>query len=126
MDGLIDLSWRIYPASALMFGGLILAVLGFRLAAEALRRPPYGPATSLTLLRGFRFAVIGIALVNAGAAWQWQVLWPLVFALVFLGEEMVEISFMIATVRRARRRVVHHAAGTPLRRQLIAEKTAIG
>ncbi len=114
MDGLIDLSWRIYPASALMIGGLALAVLGFRLAVKALRRPPYSPASSLTLLRGFRFAVIGIALVNAGAAWQWQVLWPLVFALVFLGEEMLEISFMIATVRRARRQVVHDAAGTPL------------
>ena len=126
MDGLVDLSWRIYPASALMIGGLALAVLGFRLAAEALRRPPYGPATSLTLLRGFRYAVIGIALINAGAAWQWQVLWPLVFALVFLGEEMLEISFMIATVRRARRRAVPSEARTPLRRQLIAEKTTIG
>ena len=126
MDGLTELSWRIYPASALMLGGLVLAVLGFRLAANALRRPPYGPGTSLTLLRGFRFAVIGIALANAGAAWQWQVLWPLVFALVFVGEEMLEISFMIATVRPARRQVVHNAAGTPLRQQLIADKPAIG
>ena len=123
MDGLIDLSWRIYPASVLMIGGLVLAARGFRLAAGALRRPPQGPASSLTLLRGFRCAVIGIALANAGAAWNWQLLWPLVFALVFFAEELVEISFMIATVQRDLRRVVRNEAEAALRRQITTAKT---
>ena len=126
MNGLVDLPWRIYPASVLMISGLVLAVLGFRLAAGALRRSPWGPASSLTLLRGFRCAVIGIAVINVGAAWNWQVLWPLVFALVFVGEELVEISFMIATVQRDLRRLAQNKAGALLRRQLTVEKTAIG
>ncbi|HEX2172020.1 MAG TPA: hypothetical protein VHL09_06200 [Dehalococcoidia bacterium] len=104
MEELLNLPWRHYPASVVMLGGAALAAYGFRLAVNALRRPPLGPARSLTLLRGFRFAVIGIALVHAGAAWNWQVLWPLVFALVFVGEEMLEISFQIATVRHDLRR----------------------
>jgi hypothetical protein len=115
MDGLIDLSWRIYPAFGLMIGGLAQAILGLRLAAAALHGPSQNPTSSLTLLRGFRYLVIGIALAHVGAAWAWHLVWPLVFALVFVGEEMLEISFMIATVQRGRRRVVHNEVGASTR-----------
>lgn len=105
MEEFFSQPWRVYPAASLIIGGLIIAFIGSKLAYGAIRIPRSGPATSLDLLRGFRFMVIGIAVAHLGAAWAWLVVWPLVFALVFIGEEMLEISFMIATVRRSRRRL---------------------
>lgn len=116
---LLSGDWRVFPATLLLIGGVLLASYGFALVYRAIHgQPRFGPANSLILLRGFRIAVIGIAIANVGAAWMWLVLWPLVFALVFIGEEMLEISFMIATVRQSQRGPVSFRRNVPPRGSL--------
>ncbi len=100
MDALVDLSWRLYPAAVVMAMGTVLLVWGIRLEVQGLRRPTGDPEHILSLVRGLRLSILGLSVVGLGVAWIWQVLWLLVLSLVFVGEEMVEISFVLFVLRR--------------------------
>ena len=55
-------------------------------------------------IRGFQFAVGGLALVAVAAAWVWRQPWLLVLALGILGEEMLETSRILTALKRGPRR----------------------
>ena len=100
MEALTDLSWRIYPASVLMALGAAILFSGMRLEVEGIRRPTGDPTKMVTVIRGFRFAVIGVALAGLGASWNWHITWLFVLSLVFGGEEVLESSVMLLILRR--------------------------
>ena len=103
MDALIDLSWRLYPAALLMAAGFTLAARGtlhFRRGFE----PPFdGPSRVLAGVRGFRRAIIGLAIAGIAAAWLWQIDWILVLSLVIGGEELLESTLHIQALGMAER-----------------------
>ena len=100
METLTDLSWRIYPASALITLGAAILLSGIRLEVEGIRRPTGDPIKMVTVIRGFRIAVIGMALVGLGAAWNWHITWLFVLSLIFGGEEVLESSVHLLILRR--------------------------
>lgn len=102
MDALIDLSWRLYPVALLMAVGIVIAALGLRREIDGIRRPMRDPAKVLTFVRGFRLAIIGLALASVGAAWAWHLTWLLVLALVIGGEETLEGTIIIFALTRGR------------------------
>ena len=102
MDALVELSWRLYPATALVALGLLLATAGVRRCRLAFHRPLAASMHPLGWMRGFRLTVIGLAVVGVGAAWLWQLGWLLALSLAIGGEETLESSIAIAALRRAR------------------------
>lgn len=73
METLTDLSWRVYPASALMALGVAIFFSGIRLEVEGIRRPTGDSMKMVTVIQGFRIAVIGVAFAGLGAAWNWHI-----------------------------------------------------
>ncbi|MEE9325038.1 MAG: hypothetical protein V3U90_05770 [Dehalococcoidia bacterium] len=108
MDALIDPWWRIYPASVLMALGAALAMVGLRNELDGLLRPVRDPEKVLTLIRGFRLAIIGLALIGLGAAWLWGLAWLLILSLAIGGEETLESSIVIYALRYGRRQRQAH------------------
>ncbi len=102
MHALFELSWRIYPASLLMLAGVLVAWRGLRQEVRAHRLPPRDIAKALTMVRGFRVAVVGLALVALGAAWAWQIAWLAVLSLIVGGEETLETSLVVWGLTRGR------------------------
>ena len=100
MDNLIDLAWRLYPATALMAIGATVLWLGLRMAWRGLARPMGDPTKMQTFVRGFRVAVIGVTLAGLGAAWSWHLTWLFVLSLVFGIGEILESSTHLAILRR--------------------------
>ena len=100
MAALVDLSWRLYPAAVVMAVGAALLVWGIRLEVQGLRRPTRDPEHILSLVRGLRLSILGFSVLGLGVAWIWQVLWLFVLSLIFVGEEMLEISFVLFVLRR--------------------------
>ena len=104
MEALIDLSWRIYPATVLMAVGASLFLLGMAKEWSGLRLALNGdPGKILIFLLGFRLSIIGLALAGIGAAWAWHLTVLLVLSLVIGGEELLESSAHIFAVRRGQR-----------------------
>lgn len=103
MDALIELDWRVYPASVLMAAGVAVLLWGVRLGSSGRRLPTGDPAKILAAVQGFRVAVIGIALAGVGAAWAWHVMWLFVLSLVFGGEELLESTTHISILKRGPR-----------------------
>ena len=85
MDVLVELSWRIYPASVMVALGAVLLLLGSSKAWRGLGRPMSDATRMETFVQGFRIAVIGAALAGLGASWNWHLTWLLVLSLVFGG-----------------------------------------
>ncbi len=110
METLIDLSWRIYPAAALGALGFASLARGLILLGAGLRRSMWDPGKTLTLVRGFRYSVVGLAIVALGAAWQWHLLWLLLLALAIGGEELLESSIVIFALRRGQQMAGQTAA----------------
>lgn len=102
MDALIDLSWRLYPAAVIIAAGVAIAAVGLRREIDGIRRPIRDPTKVLTFVRGFRLAVIGLALAGIGAAWAWHLTWLLVLSLVIGGEETLEGTIIIFALTRGR------------------------
>ena len=102
MDTLIDLSWRLYPSTALMVVGTALAVWGTRMGIDGFRKAlHYSDLANLaTWIQGFRLSIIGLAVVGIGGAWAWHLLWLLVLSLAIGGEEVLESSIVIFALRR--------------------------
>ena len=110
METLTDLSWRIYPASALMALGVAILSSGIRLEVEGIRRPTGDSMKMVTVIRGFRITVIGVSLAGLGASWTWHIMWLFVLSLVFGGEEVLESSVHLFILRR---RPPHWPRGAP-------------
>ena len=100
METLTDLSWRLYPALALMALGAAFLFTGVRLEVEGIRHPTGESLKMVTIIRGFRFAVIGTSLAGLGAAWNWHITWLFDLSLVFGGEEVLESSVHLFILRR--------------------------
>ena len=116
MDALIDLSWRLYPATALIVLGVVVAATGVRRCRLAFQRPLAGSMYPLGWMEGFRLTMIGLAVAGIGAAWLWHLPWLLALALAIGGEETLESSIAIAALRRAPRldaRVPHPSGARP-------------
>jgi hypothetical protein len=59
------------------------------------------PVLALALARALRGAILGLAATAFGAAWLWQIGPLALLALVVAGEEMLEISVVVAALRTA-------------------------
>jgi hypothetical protein len=94
MEQLIELPWRVYPATAVALLGFVLFVRGLELGLDGIRRPIRDPQKNLTWMLG---------LVAAAAAWGFEQLWLLLLALAIGGEETLESSICIFALRRGQR-----------------------
>jgi hypothetical protein len=103
MDAFVELSWRAYPGAILLAVGLALHVLGWRGLLSSFRMSAWDGERPIVFLSGFRVGVIGAALATLAAAWIWQQLWLLLLALAIGGEELLETSVLLYTLRRGRR-----------------------
>lgn len=113
MAELVEASWRIYPALALAVLGAALAAGGVRLGADGFRRPVQDPAKAVTVMRGFRRLVIGLALAGVGVAWIWGLAWLLAVSLVIGAGETFESSLDIFALERGRRLRAGRREGGP-------------
>lgn len=101
MDALIDLSWRVYPASVMMAGGIAVFVCGAYMLCYALGlRLSDHPDKMQTFMRGFRVAVIGLTFAGVGASWNWHITWLFVLSLIVFGEEVMETTTHLYILRR--------------------------
>lgn len=111
LDEIASLSWRWYPATALIGLGASLALWGLRAEVLGLRDSLRGDHTRIVVwIQGFRLSIIGLALAGIGAAWALHLTWLLVLSLAIGGEETLESSIVIFALRRKQRpasEVVH-------------------
>ncbi len=112
METLIELSWRVYPISALIALGIGLALWGLLMVINGLRGALRGDSGNLLpWIQGFRLSIIGLALAGLGVAWAWHVTWLLVLTLAIGGEETLESSIVIFALRRGRRLEMQMVSG---------------
>ncbi len=112
MVDLIELSWRVYPISALIALGIGLALRGLVMGLNGLRGALRGDSGKLLpWIQGFRLSIIGLALAGLGVAWGWHLTWLLVLTLAIGGEETLESSMVIFGLRRGRRLEMRKASG---------------
>jgi hypothetical protein len=101
MEVLMDLSWRLYVALPLMVLGTALAAWGIKRGLNGLICALRGDSARLvTLMEGFRLAIVGLALTGVGAAWTWHLPWLLALSLVIGAGETLESSIDIFALRR--------------------------
>ena len=101
MDHLPLPNWSpLFPVLVIVFGMLLL-IWALRLAREAWRDGRRRSMHALTWMRGFRLAILGLALAAGGLAWLTGERWLLVLALGIGGEELLESSLAISALRRA-------------------------
>ncbi len=87
LDEIASLSWRWYPATALIGLGAVLALWGLRTEALGLRDSLSGDHSRIVIwIQGFRLSIIGLALAGIGAAWALHLTWLLVQSLAIGGE----------------------------------------
>ncbi len=112
METLIELSWRVYPISALIALGIGLALWGMLMVVNGLRDALGGDSGKLLpWIQGFRLSIIGLALAGLGVAWGWHLTWLLVLTLAIGGEETLESSIVIFALRRGRRLEMRKVSG---------------
>jgi hypothetical protein len=99
VTNIVGASWRAYPAAALAVAGFVLLGKGlwFGFAGS---RGLLRDRDALGWMRGFRLAVVGLCLTGIAVAWVWQVLWLFVAAAAIMGEELLETSVIIETMKR--------------------------
>jgi len=91
-------TWASYP---LMLIGLAITGRALRRMGRAFRRS----ADDWGYLTGFRLMIIGLALFGLGLAWLTGQKVILAITLGIAGEELLETSGMIATLRQRRRQL---------------------
>jgi hypothetical protein len=84
----------------LMGVGTCLLLWGLRRGIHAWRRRSGDPLKALTLVRGYRIAIIGVCLNAYSLGWWWQINTLMTVALVICLEEIAESSFYIAALKR--------------------------
>jgi hypothetical protein len=109
MEAIVGADLRVYAAPAVIALGLALVLRAVRLARASWRRPLTTSMEPLGWLRGFRLAIIGLAVAGVGAAWLWQAAWLFWLALAVAFEETIETSIAIGGLLRGARPV----AGAP-------------
>ena len=72
MDGIVELSWRLSPATALMIVGGLLFLAGVRRNRWGWRSPYGDPEKMVLWIQGFRLAEVGFTRRVLGAAWLWE------------------------------------------------------
>lgn len=95
----LESPWFVYLAASILFCGAWLTVHGVVMLLSNRRLPANDPAKLLTLMQGFRRAVIGLAVASVGLAWLSQKGWPLALALGIGGVEILESSIIIAVLK---------------------------
>jgi hypothetical protein len=100
VEAIFDLSWRLYPSVAMMLAGAAVAARGMRVEFHGHRMAVREPGKVLTIYRGFRLMMIGLAIASLGAAWNWQVAWLAILAIVIGGEETLESSLCVYGLTR--------------------------
>jgi hypothetical protein len=95
-------AWAEWLIAALAVIGAGVVAKGTRRLIEGLAAPPSDP-NSLTALRGFRLAMIGLAVLGVAAGLLLDQTWLIVLSLGIAGEEIFESSLMIMGFRRALR-----------------------
>jgi hypothetical protein len=103
MHEIADLSWRAYPASVLIALGAGMFFYGAEMLVNAVRISIWKLDRPIVWVRGFRSAIVGLAIVALGAAWLSQQLWVLLLALAIGGEELLETSVILFALRRGQR-----------------------
>ena len=103
MDAFVEASWRVFPATAIMAAGLLLATYGWRTLVRGLRISAWDPHRSIVGVSGLRAVLIGTAIAGLGASWLWQQLWLLLLSLAIGGEELLETTFILYVLRWGRR-----------------------
>lgn len=98
LDEILTASWRTYPAVVLIGAGLWLVVQGL-LVRRAIPRGLRDPHRALEVARSFRVGIAGLCLLGWAVGWIWSSGWVVAIAFIILGEEMLETSTMIATLR---------------------------
>jgi hypothetical protein len=101
METVWELSWRIYPAAALMAVGLALAARGDFLLVRAARKPVGAPRKNYTWMSGFRLALFGGSLAAVGAGWLWDIPALAVAGLAIGFEETIETSICAHALKEA-------------------------
>ena len=96
----VEAPWRAYPAAALALFGLALLGRGLWFGSAGSPGLLRQGRDAFAWIRGFQFAVGGLALVAVAAAWVWRQPWLLVLALGILGEEMLETSRILTALNR--------------------------
>ena len=104
MEALAELTWRFYPAGALIAAGLAAFAAGTWRTLATFRIPAREPRRAEEFLAGLRVLLVGGAVALVGASWAWQQLWLLILGLVIGGEELLETSFTLYILRRGARR----------------------
>jgi len=87
-------------AATLAVGGAFAAAHGARRMIRALRRADE-PTSSLTLIRGIRGLVVGVAAWALAGGMLFAQTWLLVFGGVFLAEELYETGVVVLILRRS-------------------------
>jgi hypothetical protein len=73
MEAIVELSWRIYPAYALLATGAALAAYGLTVQYRGIVKPIRDPDKNLTWMRGFRLTVVGQrGRGRACSCWYWR------------------------------------------------------
>jgi hypothetical protein len=101
MDAAWDLSWRAYPAIALMGAGVVLALRGDYLFVSGMRRPLGAPRRTWTWVRGMRLFLFGTSLAVAAAGWMWHIPALVAAGLVIGFEETLETSIVVSALRQS-------------------------
>lgn len=103
MGAIVDLSWRIYPCAVLIAFGGGMFFYGAEMLINAVRISIWNLDRPVVWVRGFRAAIVGLAIVALGAAWLSQQLWVFLLALAIGGEELLETSVILFALRRGQR-----------------------
>ena len=103
MEAIVDLSWRIYPALALLAVGLGLTAYGCLRQFRGIVMPVRHPDKGLNWMLGFRLTIVGLVIAGIAAAWAWQVPFLLALALIIGAGEIFESSLDIFALRRGRK-----------------------
>ena len=90
----------LFVIAVLAVAGACAAAYGARLTLRALRHADE-PSSSLTLIRGIRGLVVGVAAWALAGGMLFAQTWLLVFGGVFLAEELYETGVVALILRRS-------------------------
>ncbi len=104
MDALVALSWRLFPAGAMLaVGGILMILASRRLLRFA--RAARGDEAFRRYATGLRLMFAGLALSGVAVAWITQQGWLLAIALGVGGEELLETTLVLRAGDAGRRPV---------------------
>ena len=109
MESMFGLAWRPYAAALAAVLGLVLVLRAALVARNDARRPKKDALALALLVRGFRRAVLGLALIGVAAGWVWQQPWLLAVSLVVGFEETLESSIIVGALEAEHRETVRRA-----------------